>query len=76
MLLHPSMCYLQLTSTKPDGHRPKGMVLVNRILHKQGCVIKKLFLVEAMLWKLHMRNNNHKHVNRIRRCCTVILEAD
>ena len=49
-----------------------GSVLVSQILHNQGC----LFPVEAMLWQLRMRNNDHEHVDRIRRCCTVILKAD
>ena len=29
--------------------------------------------VEAILWQLRMRNNDHEHVDRI---STVILEAD
>ena len=29
-----------------------------------------------MFWQLHMRNNDHEHADRIRRCCTVILDAD
>ena len=29
-----------------------------------------------MLWQIRMRNNDYEHVDRIRRCCTVILEAD
>ena len=35
-----------------------------------------LFPVEAMLSQLCMYNNDHEHMDRIRRCCTVILEAD
>ena len=40
MLLHPCRYNIQFTSTKPNGCRPKGGVLVNRILHKQGCIDK------------------------------------
>ena len=29
-----------------------------------------------MLWKLCLRNNDNEHTDAIRRCCTVILEAD
>ena len=34
-----------------------------------------LFPVEAMLWQLCKRKNDHEHVDKIRRCCTAILEA-
>ena len=60
---------------EPEGHIGpiEGVVYVNQILHKQGCAITNLFPVEVMLWQLRMRNNNHKHTDRI---CTVILAAD
>ena len=29
-----------------------------------------------MLWQLRMHNNDHEHADRIRKCCTVILEAE
>ena len=48
-------------------------MLVNHILHKQVCVIRNLFTVEAMLSQLHMRNDVLEHADK--RCCTV-LEAD
>ena len=51
-------------------------MLVNWILHKQRCVKMNLFHVEAMLLQLRMRNNDHEYADRIRRCCTVILETD
>ena len=57
--------------------RLEGVVLVNRILHKQGCVIRNLIPVEAMFWQLCMCNNDHEHVAQIRRCCTTVtLKAD
>ena len=34
------------------------------------------FPVEAIFWQLSMHNNDHEHADRIRRHCTVILEAD
>ena len=37
MLLHLCKCNIRFTSTEPEGYRSKGEVLVNRILHKQGC---------------------------------------
>lgn len=63
MLLHPCM---------HSDLRPTGSVHANWILHKQWCVIT-LFLVEAMLWQLHLCNNNREHAERI---STVIMEAD
>ena len=52
-------------------------MLVNQILHKQGCVIRNLIPVEAMFWQLRMRDNDHEHADQIRRCyTTVTLKAD
>ena len=45
--------------------RPSGLVHVNQIMHKQGCVITNLFPVEAMLWQLRMHANDHEHADRI-----------
>ena len=51
MLLYPRECNIQFISTEPEGCRPEGKVLVNRILHKQGCNNK--FIFHSKLYSIH-----------------------
>ena len=51
VLLHPCSCNIRFTSTEPEGYRPEGEVLVNWILHKQGC--NNEFIFHSKLYSIH-----------------------